>query len=202
MTHAKTITLAVVMAVAIPPIARSSENRSSVPIVVDAQRQLFIDDFVIDKSESIRRNLHRAIKYPGNPVLQPEKPWERHDDPGQGNAVLLFGSVQRQPGGGKLRMWYLTAERSAKRDPRLYDQGRVNWYCCLAESDDGIRWTRPNLGVVADLRGSKDNNIVVSTLTHSGLHVYVAPIRDPNPKDPQKRYRTIYHTNYRGHHDR
>ena len=190
--------------------AAADEQKKTAPLEIGSHRQLFIDDFVIDRMEAVRRNIHQADTYPGNPVLQPEMPWEGkkvlYSDGGQGPGkglqrvlpllgspmVLLYGGVERHPESGRLRMWYLTAESSPKKDSRLY-RGEVNWYCCLGESDDGIRWTRPKLGLVGDLSGSKENNIVVSTLAHSGLHVYVNPVRDPNPKDPQKRYRAIYH---------
>ena len=35
-------------------------------------------------------------------------------------------------------------------------------YCCTAESDDGITWTKPDLGL-HEFRGSKANNITITS---------------------------------------
>ena len=36
------------------------------------------------------------------------------------------------------------------------------WLLCYAESDDGIHWRKPKLGI-CDFKGSKANNIVLTT---------------------------------------
>jgi hypothetical protein len=45
-------------------------------IPIDLGRQLFVDDFLIEAT-TLRRTFHRAAYHPGNPVLRPDKPWER-----------------------------------------------------------------------------------------------------------------------------
>src|SRR3954471_14851548 len=45
-------------------------------IPIDRGRQLFVDDFLIEKTDLVRRH-HRPTPYPGNPVLAPDQPWER-----------------------------------------------------------------------------------------------------------------------------
>jgi hypothetical protein len=58
---------------------------------------------------------------------------------------------------------------------------------CYAESKDGIRWTKPNLGLF-DWNGSKDNNIV---WLGPGSHNFTA-FRDDNPKAPDdSRYKAF-----------
>ena len=72
---------------------------------------------------------------------------------------------------------------------------------CLAESANGIDWTFPRLGLVADGRGSKDNNIIISTRSHSGFDECITPTRDLHTTDPSKRYRSLFWANadgYRG----
>jgi len=51
---------------------------------------------------------------------------------------------------GKYRLWY---DVTPPRDSNM--EGIM----CYAESDDGIKWTKPNLGLV-EFGGNKDNNIV------------------------------------------
>lgn len=58
-------------------------------IVVDARKQLFLDDFLISNSRGVKRIIHPAQKFQGNPVL---------------DTGYIYGSVIRE--GGKYRMWY------------------------------------------------------------------------------------------------
>ena len=86
-------------------------------ITLDATHQLFLDDHLIASSENLTRRIMPVEKYPANPVLRGEHPWEM-DRP------LLYGSVLKE--GGKYRMWY------------YLPQG-----VCYAESIDGITWIKP-----------------------------------------------------------
>ena len=60
------------------------------------QRQLFLDDWIIEQSEGLERRLGHPVKHPENPVLKREKPWE---------AVQcdLYGSALWDPQKKKLR---------------------------------------------------------------------------------------------------
>ncbi len=60
-------------------------------------------------------------------------------------------------------------------------------YTCVAESSDGIRFTRPNLGLV-EFEGSRENNIIwKGALSHN-----FAPFVDTNPHaKPEERYKAI-----------
>jgi hypothetical protein len=76
-------------------------------------------------------------------VIRPDRPWEKL-------MITFFLTVLDEPshdGGGKLRMWYIC--RDADNQPNV----------AYAESDDGIEWRKPNLGIV-DYHGSTDNNLV------------------------------------------
>ena len=54
---------------------------------------------------------------------------------------------------------------------------------CYAESDDGLTWTKPNLGLF-EFNGNPNNNIVWDL---HGACVF----RDEDESDPQKRYKMI-----------
>jgi len=174
------------LALAFPLPTCGQQGIAVAPLKIGTNRQLFIDDFVVDKMETIGRTIHQATKHPGNPVLVGEKPWE-------GGRAYLFGSVERNPQTQNLRMWYMSAYT-----PTVPGQ-KAALVQCLAESDDGVRWTRPSLGLIPDDTGSKDNNIVFSTATHSGYDEGLTPIRDPNPKDPGRRYRGLFWANWNGY---
>src|SRR5262249_29145274 len=45
-------------------------------IPIDLGRQLLVDDFLVAET-TLRRTFHFPKPHPGNPVLRPEKPWEK-----------------------------------------------------------------------------------------------------------------------------
>ena len=62
-------------------------------------RRLFLDAMVVEKQQGLSRLFHAAEKYPGNPVLRKDKPWEGTGTPG---GPYLYGTVMWDE--GKLRM--------------------------------------------------------------------------------------------------
>ena len=87
------------LAIMIITLAFSSEGGAAQekeePLKIGAYRQLFLDSFMIDQMEGVRRNIHPATKYRGNPVLTGDKPWESGKT-GDAGRVYVFGSVERQ----------------------------------------------------------------------------------------------------------
>jgi hypothetical protein len=67
------------------------------------------------------------VKYPGNPILLPAKPWE-------GRRLHLYGTVLRDPKDGLFKMWY---HSSGGPDD--------TWYLMYAVSADGYSWDRPEM---------------------------------------------------------
>jgi hypothetical protein len=96
------------------------------PPTVDAGRQLLIDDTVIDSLKNAARVLNQPLRYPGNPVIRPDTPWEA------GGAAAPPIEVLYDPAMGKLRMWYHAA---TKLGPAA----------AHAVSADGLRWEKPAL---------------------------------------------------------
>jgi hypothetical protein len=132
-----------------------------------------LDDFLIDSRERITRTLHPFKRKAAQPLLVPEKPWER--------AVYDYGTVIRDPAGG-FRMWYLSF---GTRPQAPHDQG-LRVLVCYATSEDGLHWVRPNVGLVA-IDGSKANNVVA--LSHSGGYIRaVTVIHNPQAPDPARRF--------------
>jgi len=93
--------------------------------------------------------------------------------------------------GGKFRMWYLgmfETEVKAGQAP--------GWWrpMCYAESDDGVRWTKPKLGLV-DFNGNTQNNICrieseVPSLAK--VNDFLSVLHEPDEPDPQWRYKCVY----------
>ncbi len=74
---------------------------------------------------NVREVLCRPRRVQTEPVLTAEHPWEA-------NGVYLQGSVLREDD-GRYRMWYSA----------IGAQRREQQYACVAESADGLHWTKP-----------------------------------------------------------
>ena len=138
---------------------------------IGSDRQLFVDEFWIDKSSRIKRELHspvsQGIGIPG------DKPWDK------GNiwAATIINDD------GKYKVWYRC---DTEPETALTRSGNGTGY---AESDDGLNWEKPNLGIF-ELNGSKDNNLV-----WMGPGANLAPFKDPNPDIPEdQRYKAVVRT--------
>ena len=164
---------------------RRTAKRSTPPIRLSRFRQLFLDDYLIDEMHAIRRQVHSADKHPANPIVHGDHPW-------LDGRAYLYGAVERHPESKKLRMWYQSYYR-------INDKVPVVGVMCLAESTNGLDWKYPRVGLIADARGSTDNNIIISTLTHSGFDECITPTRDLHTNDPSKRYRSLYWADGQGH---
>lgn len=139
---------------------------STTPTDIGNNRQLFVDDFWIAESNGVQRLLHEPQRR--QVALNPEHPWET------GGLSYLTAFYDQ----GKIRGWY-------RADPIIQDSD-FNSITCYAESDDGIHWTKPDLGLV-EFQGSKNNNIV---WTDPGINL--APFKDANPKaSKDQQYKAI-----------
>ena len=123
-------------------------------IDIDVGRQLFVDDFLIEES-GLHRAFHAATYHPANPILRPEREWERHDPYARvsghpsPSAMVFSDGVFFDPGDGLFKMWYMAG----------YQQ-----HTALATSRDGIHWTKPSLPVVPGtnivVTGGRDSSTV------------------------------------------
>jgi hypothetical protein len=149
------------------------------------ERVLFaFDDHSIPWKHNLKLTLVQAQKHPANPVLRcgPE------GSPDYGHAIL-YGSVLHI--GGKFRMWYLGMSQ------RQLERGQApGWWrpMCYAESDDGVKWTKPELGLV-EFNGSTKNNIcLIESEPHSLSRVndFLTVIHEPEDPDPARRYKAAF----------
>lgn len=100
-----------------------------------------------------------------------------HDRPWEGNVSCYHTVFQDN---GLYRMYY----RGASTGVPVPSHPE---FTCYAESDDGIAWRKPELGLIA-FNGSTSNNIVWSGL---GSHNF-SPFRDGNPAcPPDQKYKAL-----------
>jgi len=140
---------------------------------IGTETRIFVDDALVAVKTGVVRKVHPCRKLPG-PVVEPERPWE-------GRRVYVYGTVHYDAAARLFRMWYASYPPAGKRDNRLTRSPRA--LVLYATSTDGVRWSRPNLGLY-EYAGSKDNNIVYDLDSPSVL----VDAREP---DPAKRYKMI-----------
>jgi len=148
---------------------------------IGTRREIFVEDTLIESvSGKARLELHhpeaREI------ALEHDAAWE-----GTGSG---YHSIFRD--GDIYRMYYKAWHLEVK-------DGKVNTgthplFCCYAESDDGITWRKPSLGLV-EFAGSKENNIVLAPEEFAKVKSdpgHPAVFKDENPAcPPEAKYKAI-----------
>jgi hypothetical protein len=133
-----------------------------------------------DHSLPLKRHLCYYLSKPTpriEPVMTPSR-----DDPNAPDylATQFYGTVLYDQ--DRYRMWHYAINPGEK--PGQLHEGPI----CYAESLDGLRWTKPNLGQVL-FNGSRDNNAIdLPDDSTEGAFV----IRDENDPDPGRLYKMVY----------
>lgn len=131
----------------------------STPIDLGKRRELFADDFLIGRLDGAELKLHKPEAR--EVVFECDRPWE-------GNTSAYFTVFQDN---GRYRMYYRGSHFNQESKKAAHPE-----VTCYAESPDGLRWTKPELGMF-EFNGSKRNNIVWSGV---GTHNFT-PFKDLNP---------------------
>jgi len=119
-------------------------------------KQVFVDDLLIESVENICRTWHQPVRAGDSPVIIKDKPWEHI-------AYFTFNGsrVIRDPKDGLFKCVYQTWEHS----PRAGDSplGTNAHHLLYAESEDGIRWRKP-LFDLHKLNGEPTNMVIPNAL--------------------------------------
>jgi hypothetical protein len=140
------------------------------PIAVGREKQLFVDDAVVESATGLSRTLHPLTKHPRNPVMDAAEPWEAKC------RWVLPLVVLREGPESNFRAWYSCYVREPEGQPK-----QKLTYVCLAESADGLQWTRPRMNRYT-VNGSRENSAVWEGRAFR-------PIFDPQDSDLQRRYK-------------
>lgn len=193
-------------------------NGNNLGVVVDTPRTthdadlyLFVDDHWIETQHGVTRVCNQAQPL-DQPIIAPDDPKTEAD--------CAWGNVIREAD-GKFRLWYCTMtmghnaagphEMAAagvwgrgddftfrpRSDADRPDVESMLGKC--AESDDGIMWRKPKVGLIA-YRGNKDNNVILTgqraseqtqgALTNFDGYTILRDAREPNS---DRRYKMIAH---------
>lgn len=133
-------------------------------------KQLFIDDYVINSMSNVTRTLNQATKT-ASPIIPLDKAWE---GAGTANsASYIYGTTIYDDAASIYKMWYTCLDGSGP------------YFTCYATSTDGTSWTKPNLGIYT-YGGNKNNNII-------GEYGLANIVKDTGDPDPAKRYKMMYY---------
>ena len=125
-----------------PPTASALKPSVSEAVDIGLRRELFVDRHLIDGMKDLSFELHHPRD--AGEVLAFDQAWE-----GQ----FAFYSTVLRVGDG-YRVYY-------RGRPDVGADGDESETTCVAESKDGITWTRPKLGI-HEVDGSKDNNVILA----------------------------------------
>jgi hypothetical protein len=141
-----------------------------VPSCRPGHKILFLDLQELARFEGLVVVPQTVVKHPANPLLEPGE-----KDAFDSTRVFTGGTVSRE--GDKYRCWYAAI---GEPDPGV---GWWHWYRTgYAESDDGVLWSKPDVG----LRPHPD----VNEIPDMPPVTYVS--RDDGDPDPEKRYKILY----------
>ena len=143
----------------------------SAVIQLRSRRELFVDRHLIGKLDGARLVLHRPQRE-GTALKFADRPWEG----------MYSGYVTVLKDGPKYRMYY-------RGLPQFGTAGSTWEVTCVAQSKNGITWTRPKLGLF-EVHGSKDNNVVLAGMPPYSSNF--SPWIDTRPGVPNdERYKSL-----------
>lgn len=166
--------------------AQSAQSAGATDI--GSRRELFVDSGLVERlSGKAELRLHRPV--PQEMAIVHDAPWE-----GSGSG---YHSIFKD--GDLYRMYYKSWQIDVMHEA---GKTKVNaahpLFCAYAESDDGIQWRKPNLGL-HEFNGSKANNIVMIGGVIGKVDAdagHPAVFKDENPQaTPDARYKAILRSN-------
>jgi len=135
---------------------------------IGSRLELFVDDWLIETMSKTSLKMHEPVKK--EIVFNFDTPWE-----GGFSAYVTIMKDQ-----DRFAMYYRGGGELSRE------------YTCRAESQDGITWTRPSLGLF-EFNGSKDNNIIWTGEKKAYWESHnFSPFKDTNPAAPSsQRYKAV-----------
>jgi N-acetylneuraminic acid mutarotase len=149
------------------PAAAVVESKVVKPVNIASRWELFVDEYLVAEKNGVALKLHEPVKR--EVVLTTDQPWE-------GPTCGYFSAIQD---GKKVRLYY---RGSAEGSDHSADQ-----VTCVVESNDGIHFSRPKLGLI-EAGGTKDNNVIWRGVESHNFAAFL----DTNPKaKPDERYKGL-----------
>ena len=139
---------------------------------IDHKKQLFLDNDVIGVVKNVKRSVHEPAKFEGNPVIEQDRPWEKFAYFRTSSYTVLYDERD-----GLFKCWYEDLPTGHSNFARFL----------YAVSQDGVNWTKPEIGIVED--GRKTN--IIWRVPEGGIHS-ASILIDPNESDPARRFKSVF----------
>ena len=107
------------------------------------RKQLLVDEYILSDFWNVKRMQEEVRKHPSNPVITGDKPWEKWQTD---QSFVLPMSALYDADSGMYRLWYFGGNPEVRSGIRY------------AISKDGVKWEKPDLGLI-EFDGDKRNNI-------------------------------------------
>ena len=151
-------------------------NRDSTHLHAADLVQTFVDNVIVESVQDVSRRWHTPRRHP-EPLIVADRPWE-------GITYFSISShcVLRDPRDGLFKCWYenLVGEPQARKMALGLESQQL-----YAESEDGLKWTKPELDVAAV--DGRPTNIVMP----DGAHCMSVAI-DPHARTEEERFRAFF----------
>lgn len=145
---------------------------------IGSRRELFVDRCLVAQMEGTSFKLHHPV--PAGVALWFDEPWAR---PSAGYGTVLLDK-------GRYRFYY------RKTLGEVGSDDSAQQVTCYAESNDGITWHKPDLGLY-EVAGTRHNNVVWAGLGPTSHNF--APFIDVRPDVlPEQRYKALAGTQTTG----
>ena len=165
----KLLTSFIVFVLAAASFVFGAESAAEKAIHIGSNRELFLDDYLLADRDNVDILVHRPDRKELSLVFN--KPWE-------GDSQSYFTTFQDDQ---KYRMYYHAWGQFPGQTLSI----------CYAESDDGIHWTCPELGI-CEFEGSAANNIIMNHFGDGLLNHDFNPFWDQKPGVPaEEKYKAI-----------
>ena len=165
-------------------------------------KYLFLDSGILNGYllSNVKMEVNKIHKDTENGILFQEEFFAEHPKKWEVRYDNSYPNLIYDPKYKVYRCYYtlFTYDQSAAETP-LSKRGTTDYKpmgsritsLCYAESQDGIHWVKPNLGLV-DFEGSKENNILMRYAHGTGVFL------DEKEIDPSKRYKLMTKVEYNG----
>lgn len=134
------------------------------PYIIQDRRELFVDDFLVEKLHNI--DFRAGIPVSGGIALRFNEPWE-------GRFCTYISIISD----GKLFRMYYRGSSSQE-------------VTCYAESEDGINWKKPRLGLF-EVNGSSANNIVFADRKLPATHNFSVLFDNRKGVPAEERFKAV-----------
>ena len=155
--------------------SQGGQSYDATMLSISGEKQVFVDDLIIESVEHIRRTWHQPVRAPENPIIFKDKPWEH---------ITYFtfngSQVLRDPKDGLFKCVYTHWAKAAQGSRGGGSQGGLLY----AESEDGIHWRKPTFDM-HKFEGGNTNMVVADA---SGPAI----VLNPHEPDEAQRFKGMY----------